>query len=199
LIKKLALATGNSHKLSELKLILEKFSWEVYSPLELGVIGFSPIEDGTSFQENASIKSNALFQLTKIPSLADDSGLIVNALNGEPGIYSARYGGEGLSDRERALFLLDRMCNKSDRSAKFVCCLAYTDTSGTIFFDGFVEGEIGKNYVDGGGFGYDPIFFYPPKNCHFSELSPKEKNSLSHRGIALKKFSNYIQSLESNS
>lgn len=179
--------------------MIKDLSWDVYSPLDLGVKEFSPIEGGQSFQENASIKSNALFHLTNIPSLADDSGLIVNALNGEPGIYSARYGGEGLSDRDRALFLLDNMDGRSDRSAIFACSLAFTDKSGTIFFDGFVEGEISNQYMDGGGFGYDPIFFYPPKNCHFSELSPEEKNSLSHRGIALKKFLYYIQSLETNS
>lgn len=188
--KKLALATNNSHKVRELRQLLE--GWEILTPSELGLDGFDPAETGDSFRANALIKAQALFDRIHMPSLADDSGLVVSALGGEPGIYSARYGGKGLTDRERALLVLEKMQGQSFRSARFQASLCYVDPSGSHFFDGIVEGEIGSLYQEGGGFGYDPIFFYPPFQRYFSELSSEEKNSISHRGKALQKFLDFL-------
>jgi XTP/dITP diphosphohydrolase len=191
---KLALASGNQHKILELASLLSPLGWDVSSPKDLGVVNFDPEETGSSFEENAHIKSQALFEITGLPSLADDSGLVVDALNGEPGIYSARYGGKGLNDRDRADLVLDKMSNIAKRNAYFICVLSFRDASGIYSFEGRVEGEIGNEYREGNGFGYDPIFFHPGLNRYFSEISSEEKNSISHRGIALQKFLAFIQS-----
>ncbi|MCC5815103.1 MAG: RdgB/HAM1 family non-canonical purine NTP pyrophosphatase [Leptospira sp.] len=190
---KLALASGNQHKIIELATLLSPLGWDVSSPKDLGVLDFDPEENGVSFEENAHIKSQALFEITGLPSLADDSGLVVEALNGEPGIYSARYGGKALNDRDRAELVLEKMSNISNRNAYFICVLSFRDPTGIYSFEGIVNGKIGSNYQEGNGFGYDPIFFHPGLNRYFSEISSEEKNKISHRGIALQKFLTFIQ------
>lgn len=189
----LAVATNNQHKLIEIKNYLNPLGIQVLSPKDLGILDFLPLETGQTFCENAKIKSYELYSQTKLPSLADDSGLIVLGLNYEPGVYSARYGGENLTDKERCKLILEKMKSVSNREAYFECCLCYTKSSGEcIFFSGTVMGEIGTEYMLGREFGYDPIFFYPPKGCYFSEISEEEKNLISHRGKALKKFIEYL-------
>ncbi len=185
-MRTLAFASSNSHKLKEAQEILSE--WKLVSPADLGILDFHPEETGTTFLENARIKSTALFQLTRLPSIADDSGLEVYALGGEPGVYSARYGGENLSDRQRAERILTRMQGVRDRRARFQCVIYFVSELGERAFTGTVEGIIGESYVEGNGFGYDPIFFYPPLNKCFSELTPQEKNKISHRARALREF-----------
>lgn len=198
MIYQIALATGNSHKIQEIQNLLSKnlanaSSFHVLSPGEAGVIKFAPQETGTTFSENARIKSELLFTMTDIPSLADDSGICVDALDGQPGVYSARFGGENLNDRERAELLLEKLNFSNNRKAKFVSVISFTTAEGTIQFEGRVEGEILKVYNESGqGFGYDPIFFYPPLNRCFSEITIEEKNKISHRSIALNKFIHYL-------
>lgn len=197
MISKIALATGNHHKVLELKQLFQGSLINnpplILTPQDCGIISFSPIEDGLTFSENASIKSNALFQVTGIPSLADDSGISVDALEGRPGIYSARYGGEGITDQQRAMLLLKEMQGIKNRSAHFDCVLSFTTESGTVSFAGRVSGEIAQVYDESGnGFGYDPIFYYPEWDKCFSEISPEQKNTISHRAIALQKFISYL-------
>jgi XTP/dITP diphosphohydrolase len=197
LISQLALATGNAHKIHELKELLSSSRIssppKIYSPNDCGISSFSPMEDGLTFAENSAIKSKALFALTGIPSLADDSGISVDALDGRPGIYSARYGGEGLTDKDRALKLLQEMKSIPNRSAHFDCVLSFTTKEGTISFEGRVSGEIADEYdISGNGFGYDPIFFYPPLGKCFSAISLEAKNNISHRAQALQKFVAYL-------
>jgi XTP/dITP diphosphohydrolase len=198
LIYQIALATGNSHKIQELQSLLSKeltnfTSWKVLSPQDAGVKDFAPEEIGSSFEENARIKSESLFAMTQIPSLADDSGICVDSLEGQPGVYSARFGGKNLNDRQRAELLLEKLKFESNRIARFVSVISFTNAEGTVQFEGRVEGEISKIYNESGqGFGYDPIFFYPPLNRCFSELNMEEKNKISHRSIALLKFIHYL-------
>ncbi len=131
--------------------------------------------------------------MTQIPSLADDSGICVDSLEGQPGVYSARFGGTNLNDRQRAELLLEKLKFESNRIARFVSVISFTNAEGTVQFEGRVEGEISKIYNESGqGFGYDPIFFYPPLNRCFSELNMEEKNKISHRSKALLKFIHYL-------
>lgn len=174
-------------------------TYQVLTPRDIGLKDFAPVEDGSSFAENAQIKSQALFQATGLPSLADDSGLAVDALGGEPGVHSARFGGnDSFTDRDRANLVLEKLLDTSPRTARFVCVLAYTTNAGTDFFEGKVEGEITRDWVSGGGFGYDPIFYYPPLGKTFSQLTGEEKNLVSHRGKALQKFMEFLSNSSNN-
>ncbi len=202
----LVLATGNKHKLYELTEILTSYSVKVENILDIlnkpenliqdqEKISFHVQETGQTFQENASLKAKACFEKTKRISLADDSGLVVDALDGRPGIYSARYGGKGLSDQERCLRLLEELKTvpKEKRTARFICVLALcmkenADESSIQFFEGQMEGEILFDLVGENGFGYDPIFFVPEYNISFAGMKASEKNRLSHRAKAMEKF-----------
>lgn len=185
------LATNNKNKLYELEKLLEPFFINVYSLSDLN-IQVQIEETGKSFYENASLKAKGYFQIAKIPTLADDSGLEIDALNKEPGVLSARYGNEKFTDQERNEYILSKMKNVADylRTAKFVCVLAfmYDENSPLQFYEGIVEGKIlyqprGKN-----GFGYDPIFEEIRTKKSFAELSLEEKNRISHRAKAFEKF-----------
>lgn len=169
--------------------MLSPMGIEVMTPDILG-ISFEVEETGTTFEENAALKSEALFSLTGLPCLADDSGICVSHLKGAPGVYSARYGQTNLDDRGRAQFLLENLKGVEDRKAYYVCCLAYTTGKQTYFIQEECHGIISKEYDSEGtyGFGYDPIFFFPPLNQVFSRVIPEEKNLVSHRGKALRVF-----------
>lgn len=188
---KLVLASKNPHKLAEISKITEKFGFELVLQSELGV-DIDVEENGTTFEENSLIKAKAVMEATGLPALADDSGIAVEALNGEPGIYSARYGFDpSLDDWGRLLLLLKNMeqVPEGSRQAKFVCVITMVTPDGQMIqARGEAHGELLRQAVGTGGFGYDPIFYYPPLGKTFAELSPDEKNQVSHRAEALKRF-----------
>lgn len=191
---KLALASNNQHKIFEFKKILTS-GFSLLAAKELG-IDFEVEETETTFEGNAKLKSEHLFKLSGIPSIADDSGICVSALGGKPGVYSARYGKPGFTDRDRTEFLLSEIKGNSDRKAFYYCCISFTNENGTRFFTGKCEGLLAEDYDESGnGFGYDPIFIYPPLGKRFSQISPEEKNQVSHRGIALREFAKFLNGL----
>ena len=188
---KVVLASKNKHKLVEISKITEKFGFELVLQSELGV-DIDVEETGATFEENSYLKAEAVMKATGLPALADDSGIAVDALNGEPGIYSARYGfDESLDDWGRLLLLLKNMENVPDgqRQAKFVCVITMVTPDGqTIQARGEIHGELLREARGENGFGYDPIFYYPPKGMTTAEMSPEDKNRVSHRANALSVF-----------
>ena len=188
---KVVLASKNKHKLAEISKITEKFGIELVLQSELG-IDIDVEETGTTFEENSFLKAEAVMKASGLPALADDSGIAVDALNGEPGIYSARYGfDESLDDWGRLLLLLKNTEHVPDgqRQAQFVCVITMVTPQGQVIqARGEIHGELTREARGENGFGYDPIFFYPPLGKTTAELSPEEKNEVSHRGNALKLF-----------
>lgn len=185
---KFVLATHNPNKIREMGAILGQFGVEVVSPKELGIT-VDVEETGSTFAENAMLKAKAICELTKLPAIADDSGLCVDALNGGPGVYSARYGGEGLDDRGRYMLLLQTMRGQTTRAAHFTCAIACAFPNGdTITVEGQAPGTIAFAPMGEGGFGYDPVFFVPDKAKTFAQMTQEEKAEISHRGKALRKF-----------
>ena len=188
---KVVLASKNKHKLVEISKITEKFGMELVLQSELGV-DIDVEETGTTFEENSFLKAEAVMKATGLPALADDSGIAVDALNGEPGIYSARYGfDESLDDWGRLLLLLKNTEHVPDgqRQAQFVCVITMVTPEGkTIQARGEIHGELLREARGENGFGYDPIFYYPPMGLSTAEMSPEDKNQVSHRGTALKVF-----------
>lgn len=188
---KVVLASKNKHKLVEISKITEKFGIDLVLQSELG-IDIDVEENGTTFEENSFIKAEAVMKASGLPALADDSGIAVDALNGEPGIYSARYGfDESLDDLGRLELLLKNTENVPDgqRQAKFVCVITLVTPEGQVVqARGEIHGELTREPRGENGFGYDPIFFYPPLGKTTAELSPEEKNQVSHRANALKLF-----------
>lgn len=188
---KVVLASKNAHKLKEISKITEKFGMELILQSQLGV-DVDVEETGTTFEENSRIKAQAVMEATGLPALADDSGLMVDALHGQPGIYSARYGfDESLDDAGRVDLLLKNMENVPDgsRQAKFVCVITLVMPDGQVLqARGEVHGEITRKPVGEAGFGYDPVFYYPPFGKTFAQVPGEEKNQVSHRAEALKLF-----------
>ena len=188
---KVVLASKNKHKLVEISKITEKFGMELVLQSELGV-DIDVEETGSTFEENSYIKAEAVMKATGLPALADDSGIAVDALNGEPGIYSARYGfDESLDDWGRLLLLLKNTEHVPDgqRQAQFVCVITMVTPEGqTIQARGEIHGELLREARGENGFGYDPIFYYPPFGKSTAEMDPEEKNAVSHRGNALRVF-----------
>ncbi len=186
---KIVLASKNPHKLVEISKITEKFGMELVLESELGV-DIDVEETGTTFEENSLLKAKAVMEATGLPALADDSGIAVDALNGEPGIYSARYGfDESLDDWGRLELLLKNMENVPDgqRQAKYVCVITFVTPDGKMIqARGESHGEILRSPIGEGGFGYDPIFYYPPFQKTFAQVTAEEKNAVSHRAEALK-------------
>ncbi|MBD9184987.1 MAG: RdgB/HAM1 family non-canonical purine NTP pyrophosphatase [Clostridiales bacterium] len=186
---KVVLASKNPHKLVEIRKITEKFGMELVLESELGV-DIEVEETGTTFEENSLLKAEAVMKATGLPALADDSGICVDALGGEPGIYSARYGFDPtLDDFGRLRLLLKNMEAVPDgqRQAQFVCVISFVTPDGQVIqARGEVHGELLRAPAGAGGFGYDPIFYYPPFGKSLAEVSPEEKNSVSHRANALK-------------
>lgn len=186
--EKFVLATHNPGKLAEMKAILSEFGVEVISPAEAGV-EVDVEETGTTFAENAMLKAKAICAAAGLPAIADDSGLCVDALNGGPGVYSARYGGDGLDDRKRCLLLLRNLRGQTTRAAHFTCAVACAFPGGdTLEAEGRCDGAIAFAPLGEGGFGYDPVFLVPEKGKTFGQLSAEEKSAISHRGQALVAF-----------
>lgn len=188
---KVVLASKNKHKLAEISKITEKFGFDLVLQSELGV-DIDVEETGSTFEENSLLKAEAVMKATGLPALADDSGIAVDALNGAPGIYSARYGfDDTLDDWGRLQLLLKNTEHVPDgqRQAKFVCVISFVTPEGQIIqARGEIHGELTREPVGENGFGYDPIFYYPPLKKTTAELSPEEKNQISHRANALKLF-----------
>lgn len=190
---KAVLASHNKKKMAEMRAILSELGVELLSQADVGV-DIEPEETGTTFEENARIKAEAIMQATGLPAIADDSGLVVDALNGEPGVYSARYGGEGLDDTGRWQLLLKNMEGTENRACRFVSviCCAFPDGS-QLMTRGECHGVVAEGPRGEGGFGYDPVFWLPEKGKSMAELSPEEKNSISHRGNALRVFKEELE------
>lgn len=189
-MKQIIFATGNEGKMKEIRMILEELKCPVLSMREAGIEA-EIVEDRQTFEENAVIKARAIAQQTDSVVLADDSGLVIDYLNGEPGIYSARYLGEDTSYRIKNQNLIDRLEGVPDekRGARFVCAIAAVLPGGEILTErGIMEGRIGYEEKGGNGFGYDPIFYVPEYDCSAAELTPEQKNQISHRGKALQKI-----------
>ena len=185
---KYVLATHNPGKLKEMGAILARFGVEVVSPKDLGLT-VDVEETGTTFAENAMLKAKAICAAAHLPAIADASGLCVDALNGGPGVYSARYGGDGLDDRGRYMLLLNNMRGQTTRAAHFACAIACAFPNGdTLTAEGRCDGTIAFAPMGEGGFGYDPVFFVPEKAKTFGQLTAEEKSAISHRGRALESF-----------
>ncbi|GIR22547.1 hypothetical protein CM15mP37_00520 [bacterium] len=184
----IVLATHNKGKMSEINNLLSS-SYEVLTLDHFPNIKEIP-ETGKTLKENAFIKARTVFEMTGLPSLADDTGLEVESLGGDPGVYSARYAGEQASYQDNCEKLLKNMMRvpKENREAKFRTVIAYKDDNRELSCDGSVKGEIAQSPKGSFGFGYDSVFYYPPLEKTFAELSEEEKNSISHRGRALRKF-----------
>lgn len=185
----LVAATKNEHKLIEFRRILEPFGFEVLSQSDVDV-DLDVAETGTTFAENAALKAQAVFRATGLPTVADDSGLEVDALDGAPGIYSARFGGPGLTDRDKCLLILEKLDGlpKEQRTARFVSaiCLILGEGDQRNYL-GTCEGWIGTEILGENGFGYDPIFMVDDKDS-FATLTGAEKDRISHRGRALEQM-----------
>ena len=193
LMAKFVLASENPGKISEMRDVLSGLGIEVISKKEAG-IEMDIEETGTTFMENALLKAVAVCRASGLPAIADDSGLAVDALDGGPGVYSSTYGGGHLSDSERCAFLLKKMENMEQRSAKFVCTIvcAYPDGS-MISAEGECCGEIMTAPRGENGFGYDPVFLVNGMSKTMAELPQEEKNKLSHRGKALREFAGNLE------
>lgn len=186
--ERIIFATGNQGKMREIRQILEGMDVEILSMKEAGIT-VDIVEDGTTFEENAIIKAKAVAAATDHIVLADDSGLEIDHLNKEPGIYSARYLGEDTSYDIKNADLIKRLEGVEDekRTARFVCVIAAAMPDGEVFTThGIIEGRIGYEPKGENGFGFDPIFYLPEYGCTSAELTEEEKNAISHRGRALK-------------
>ena len=185
--KCLVMATNNANKLREAREILAPLGIEVLSQREAGA-NCDPEENGTTFAENALIKAKAVYEAVKLPTIADDSGLCVNALGGRPGVYSARYAPEG----QHCAKLLEEMKDvpEDKRTASFNCTIAYVDGREATTMSGALIGRIGYEQRGTNGFGYDPVFMVGERTM--AELTPEEKNEISHRAVALKGLYEYL-------
>lgn len=185
---KFVLASKNKKKLVEMNAILSQLGIEVCSEADAGV-DVEVEETGSTFEENSLLKARAVMEASGLPAVADDSGLCVDALNGAPGVYSARYGGPELDDTGRCRLLLENLRGQSPRTARFVsvitCCFPNGDV---LTARGECPGTIAFAPMGEGGFGYDPVFFLPEKKKTFAQLTAEEKNAISHRGRALETF-----------
>ena len=181
----LVIATRNKGKTKEISSLLENFPVAIKNLDDFGPIP-DVVEDGLTFEENAYKKASFTARILGYPALADDSGLCVDALGGAPGVLSARYGGPGLSDREKAERLLMEMEGKIDRAARFECAISISMPEGNaLTYEASCKGEITTELIGDNGFGYDPVFYYPPFEKTFAQLTMEEKNKVSHRGKAL--------------
>lgn len=179
------IATKNLGKLKEIEEALKGEGVSLLSLMDFNEIP-TCIEDGNTFAENAIKKARFYSKLTGLPCISDDSGLEVFCLGGRPGVYSQRYAGENATDEENNLKLLEELKDIQDRRARFVCVISIAVPEGDyLLYEGTVEGEITTSPKGERGFGYDPLFFFPPLKKTFAELSPEEKNLVSHRGKAL--------------
>lgn len=182
---KLIIASNNAHKLVEIKAILGGYFDEIVSLREAG-IEHETVEDGSSFMENALKKAREIVEISDCCALADDSGICVDALDGAPGIYSARFAGEHGNDAKNNALLLEKLKGAADRSAHFTCAAALVRPDGTeVKSEGYFYGEIAQCLSGANGFGYDPLFYVPEYGCTAAQLPADVKNSISHRANAL--------------
>ncbi|MBN2259408.1 MAG: XTP/dITP diphosphatase [Clostridiales bacterium] len=195
-MRKVILASNNPHKLEEIKEILKDFNYELLTMSEAGLVDFDIVEDGSTFEENSLIKAKAVLSELGEITIADDSGLMVDYLDGEPGIFSARYAGENVSyeaNNKKLLSVLDGV-SFLDRKARFVSVITMLFPSGDeIVARGEIEGNIALTESGENGFGYDPIFYLPEFKKTFAELTSDEKNDVSHRARALKILKEKLQ------
>lgn len=194
-MRRLIFATGNEHKMVEIREILGELPVEILSMKDVGIKA-DIVENGNTFEENALIKAKEVCKLAGEMVLADDSGLEIDYLNGEPGIYSARYMGEDTSYHIKNQNLIDRLEGVPDekRTARFVCAIAAAFPDGRSFVvRGTIEGIIGYEERGTNGFGYDPIFYLPERGVSTAEIPPEEKNSISHRGNGLRKMKELLE------
>ena len=192
-MKQIMIATSNAHKVEEFKRMLQPYGYEVRSLLDLDE-EIDIEENGTTFEENALITAKTIYDKLHIEVIADDSGLAVNAMNGEPGIYSARFLGRDTSYDVKNQYIIDQVKDAQDKGAQFVCAIAYIDADGhENVFTGVVEGEIYDHIEGAKGFGYDPIFYYPPFKTTLANVSEDQKNEVSHRGKAIQMLLNYMK------
>ena len=190
----LLLATNNRAKIREYRVLLAGIPYEVVTPAELAIT-IQVDESGGTFEENASLKAEAYASASGLPALADDSGLEVDALGGEPGVLSARYAGEGASDRERIDYLLSKLYNVpwERRGARFRCVIAIARPNGKVTLcQGECPGIIALEPRGAGGFGYDPVFYLPQLDKTMAQLSMEQKNEVSHRGKAAREARNIL-------
>ncbi len=195
---KIILASNNKGKIKEMSKILSEVGLQVISQSDAGY-NLNPDETGTTFEENSLIKAKALYDISHSGVIADDSGLEVDYLNKALGVYSARYGGEGLSDKDRYKKILDELegVPVENRTARFVCVITYISSEGEVnSFRGECEGHIGLEPKGENGFGYDPIFYIGDKSM--SEISDQEKNRISHRAVALSKLLDFFKEEKNN-
>lgn len=189
---KIILATFNKHKLFEISQLIGSTDIEL---LSLEDIGYEEeiIEDGKSFIENALIKAETIYNKYRIPTLADDSGICIDALGGEPGIHSARFAGENTSSSEKNRLIIDMLKDKENRNAHYTCALAYIDENEKFIVEKYCHGEIIDQEKGEEGFGYDPIFFIEAYNKTLAEIPLDEKNKISHRGQAFREYKKHIE------
>ena len=193
---KIVLASGNSGKLKEIQAVLDEQRFKLIKQSEFDVPDVP--ETGTTFVENAIIKARHAAKLTSLPALADDSGIVVDALNGAPGVYSARYAGKHGEDEANNTKLLQEMKNveEEQRTARFQCVIVYmrhAEDPMPLICEGSWEGKILHALIGPNGFGYDPLFYVPTHQCSSAELDPAEKNRISHRAQALQKLMTKLQ------
>jgi XTP/dITP diphosphohydrolase len=181
----IVLATTNKGKISEIETLLSSFDIEIKSLEDFGPIP-EVVEDGETFEDNAYKKAHFAAKVLGFPALADDSGLMVDALRGMPGVRSARYAGENATDRDRNLKLLNAVEGVENRKAVFKCVISIAVPRGpALVYEGTCEGVLALEISGENGFGYDPLFYYPPLKKTFAQMSPEEKNRVSHRGRAM--------------
>ncbi len=189
------MATHNKDKIREMSRILQPLGIEAVTDRDLGIALPEVDETGTTFAENAYLKAASACEFTGLPAIADDSGIVVDALNGAPGVYSARYGGEGLDDKDRNALLLREMKDVPDeqRTAHYACaiCCVFPDGRDTITAEGEMHGRIAHDERGEGGFGYDPLFVVGDKTV--AQMTAEEKDGISHRGNALRAFRDILQ------
>ena len=186
---RLLIATNNPGKVAEFRQMLDGCGWELVTPGELG-IDLEVEESGQAYAENATMKAVSFAEASGLLALADDSGIEVDALDGQPGVFSARYAGVDRTDEERVEALLEELAGVPDeeRTARFRCVIAIAGPEGAVeLMEGTVEGRIAREPRGENGFGYDPVFLLPERGLTTAELPPEEKNAISHRGVAARK------------
>ena len=188
---KVILASNNANKLREMQQILSPLGWEILRQKDVG-LHLEPDENGETFEENSLIKAEAVMKASGLPAIADDSGVEVDALDGAPGVHSARYGGESCPDdkaRNRSLLRNMEKVPEGSRGARFVSVITMACPDGTVISArGELAGEILRQEQGDGGFGYDPLFYIPSEGCTMAELTAERKNEISHRAVALRNF-----------
>lgn len=192
-MKKIIIATSNMHKLEEFKRMLEPLGYEVISLKDL-TQHIDIIENGTTFAENALIKARCVHDALHLPVISDDSGIECDCLDKGPGVYSARFMGEDTPYTIKNQFIINKAKETGKRDCAYVCMIAYIDEKGNEHvFEGRVCGKVHTSQEGENGFGYDPMFFYPPMQKTWAQIPMEEKNQVSHRGIALRQFLTFLK------